>query len=66
MVPFTATFIYLYPSSETNLCGLAGAGLAHQHKALMACKDLMEALFVLPDRKLQTLLEDLIVAWRVG
>lgn len=31
----------------------------------MACEDLVETLFVLPDRKLQALLEDLVVAWRV-
>lgn len=48
------------------LGGLSRARLSHQHKGLVACQDVPEALFIIPDRKMQPLLEDLIIAWRVG
>lgn len=48
------------------LCSLSRACLSHQHKRLVPHQDLSEALSVLPHGKLQPLVEDLIVAWRVG
>lgn len=52
--------------SAFYLCGLSRARLSHQHKGLVTHQDVCEALSVLPDRQLQPLLQDLIVAWRVG
>lgn len=52
--------------SAFYLCGLSRARLSHQHKGLVTHQDVSEALSVLPDRQLQSLLQDLIVAWRVG
>lgn len=48
------------------LCGLSRACLSHQHKRLVTHQDVSEGLSVLPDGQLQPLLQDLIVAWRVG
>lgn len=47
------------------LCCLPRARLTHEHKRLVPHQDLGEPLPVLPDRQLQALLQDLIVAWRV-
>lgn len=52
--------------SAFYLCGLSRARLSHQHKRLVTHQDAGEALSVLPDRQLQPLLQDLIVAWCVG
>ena len=48
------------------LCGLPRASLSHQYKRLVTHQDVSEALSVLPDRQLQPLLQDLVIAWRVG
>lgn len=52
--------------SAFYLCGLSRACLSHQHKRLITHQDVSEALSVLPDRQLQPLLQDLVVAGRVG
>lgn len=52
--------------SALYLCGFSRARLPHQHKGLVTHQDFCEALPVLPDRQLQTLLQDFIVARRVG
>ena len=48
------------------LCGFPRSCLPDQHKALVLHEDVGEALSVLPHRQLQALLQDLVVARRVG
>lgn len=52
-------------ASAFYLCCLSRARLSHQHKRLVTHQDVSKALSVLPNRQLQPLLQDLIVAWRV-
>lgn len=53
-------------ASASYLCRLPRARLSDQDKGLVVHQDVSKSLSVLPDRQLQPLLQDLIVAWRVG